>query len=210
MPAREPGQILEGEADVLAEGPGRTPGERSEGGALSRILVFVATDGGRIRRASLEVLSEARRQAQAAGLSVDALLVAADPNEYVEAVAAFGPSRILTISHDVFSEHRAQPLLAALSAAISFASPRLVLLASTESAKDVLGALAVRTSGAAIPDVASFWVDGATISALRPVMAAKQMARTSSDAARVLVSVRSGSYESGGISRVAPGPTPCV
>ena len=163
---------------------------------MSRVLVFVATDGGRIRRASLEVLSQARIQAAAAGMSVDALIVSDDPAAHTEGVAAFGPDRILTIEHAVFAEHRNQPLLAALTTAVRETSPRAVLMASTEAAKDVLGALSVRAGAAAIPDVASFTISADSISALRPVMAAKQLARTSSTEDCVLVSVRSGSYES--------------
>jgi electron transfer flavoprotein alpha subunit len=163
---------------------------------LSSVLVFVATDGGRIRRASLEVLSQARTQAAAAGMTVDALIVSDAPSAHVEGVAAFGPDRILTIEHPVFAEHRNQPLLSALATAIRETKPRAVLMASTEAGKDILGALAVRTSSAAIPDVASFAISGDSVSALRPVMAAKQLARTVSSADCVLVSVRSGSYES--------------
>ncbi|NNE70137.1 MAG: electron transfer flavoprotein subunit alpha/FixB family protein [Rhodothermales bacterium] len=162
---------------------------------MSRILVFVATDGGRIRRASLEVLSQAREQARDLGLAVDAVVLSDDPDSHVDAIAAYGPDRILTVQHGAFAQHRNQPVLAALAHVIKETGPRVVLMASTEAAKDVLGALAVRSGAAAIPDVASFEIKGDSVSALRPVMAAKQLARTTSDASTVLVSVRSGSYE---------------
>jgi electron transfer flavoprotein alpha subunit len=162
---------------------------------MSRILVYVATDGGRIRRSSLEVLSQARTQATALGMTVDALVIAESVAAHVQALAAFGPDRVLTVEHPVFATHRNQPLLAALAAGIDFSEPRAVVMASTEAAKDVLGALAIRTGSAAIPDVASFELGAASVSSLRPVMAAKQLARTESDASRVIISVRSGSYE---------------
>ncbi|MFT5515395.1 MAG: electron transfer flavoprotein alpha subunit [Rhodothermales bacterium] len=162
---------------------------------MSRILVYVATDGGRIRRASLEVLSQARKQATALGMTVDALVVSETAAAHAVALAAFGPDRVLTIEHPVFAAHRNQPLLSALAAGIGFSDPRAVVMASTEAAKDILGALAIRTGSAAIPDVASFDLGTTSIWTLRPVMAAKQLARTESDASRVIISVRSGSYE---------------
>jgi len=150
---------------------------------VSSVLVFVATDGGRIRRASLEVLSEVREQARNQGLTVDALIVSEAPEVHIDGVSEYGPDRILTVGHDVFAQHRNQPLIAAIVAAIGHASPRAVLMASTEGAKDILGALAIRTDSGAIPDVASFELGSDVIRALRPVMAAKELARTESSAA---------------------------
>lgn len=162
---------------------------------MSSVLVFVATDGGRIRRASLEVLTQAREQAATLGMSVDALVVSDRPSEFADDVASYGPDRVLTVEHPAFASHRNQPVLAALTEVVRKTDPRVVLMASTESAKDILGALAVRTGSAAIPDVASFEITPDAVNARRPVMAAKQLAPTSSEAGRVLVSVRSGSYE---------------
>jgi electron transfer flavoprotein alpha subunit len=74
------------------------------------------------------------------------------------------------------------------------ANPQLVVFASTELVKEILGALAVRVGAAVVPDVAQFDFDGTTLTALRPVMAAKKLARTETSHRRILVSVRSGSY----------------
>jgi electron transfer flavoprotein alpha subunit len=162
---------------------------------MSRILVYIATDGGRVRRSSLEVLSQARKQATALGMTVDVLVASESAAGHAETLAAFGPDRVLIVEHPVLATHRNQPLLAALAAGIEFSDPRAVVLASTEAAKDILGALAIRTGSAAIPDVASFELGATSVSTLRPVMAAKQLARTESTASRVIISVRSGSYE---------------
>ena len=162
---------------------------------MSRVLVFVAAEGSKVRRASLEVLSEARRQARLLGWQVDALVASEDPSAAVEKVAAYGPDRILTLADPTLAQHRTKPLLAALEAGIRKSGASIVLLSSTEAVKDVLGALAVRLDAGAIPDVASFEVASDGVTALRPVMAAKQLARVECKADRVLVSVRSGSYE---------------
>lgn len=162
---------------------------------MSSILVYVATHEGRIRRASLEVLSHARVQAAATGGTVDAVLVDPDPSAFVDRVARFGAARIFTVRHPLFRQHLNAPLTAALHAAASASGAGVFAMASTESVKDVLGALAVRWNAAALPDVATFTVGAGTVEVLRPVMAAKQLARVATSAPRVLVSVRSGSFD---------------
>src|SRR5690606_1038011 len=159
------------------------------------ILVYVATTGGRIKRSSLETLTRCRAVAREGGLRLDALLIDASPGTYVAEVSEYGPDRILTVTSTLFADHINPPLLAALVAAMEVSQPRLVAFASTESVKDILGALAARAGAAVIPDVASFEVSGQQVVALRPVMAAKKLARTISEAPCVLVSIRSGSYD---------------
>lgn len=162
---------------------------------MSSILVFISTHDGRIRRSSLEVLSHARSQAAAAGLGVDALLVGTDPGRHVDAVAAYGPERVFTVRHAAFESPLNALLTSALAAGVRASGARVVAMASTEAVKDVLGALSVRLSAPALPDVSGFTVDAAGVEALRPVMASRQLARVRADGAPVLVSVRSGSFD---------------
>lgn len=158
------------------------------------ILVFVAVAGGRPKRSSLEALCRARQIARRRGARLDVLVADKEISSVVAALARFGADRVLTVASPVLADPLNPVLLAAMEAGIRASDPFLVVFASSESVKDVLGALAIRTGGAALPDVAAFDVDGESVVALRPVMAAKQLARTVSSARPTLVSVRSGSY----------------
>ncbi|HEX8297591.1 MAG TPA: electron transfer flavoprotein subunit alpha/FixB family protein, partial [Rubricoccaceae bacterium] len=98
-------------------------------------------------------------------------------------------------------QHLNTPVVDALAAVVERARPAVVAFPSSEGVKDVLGALAARLDAPALPDVARFdlTADGA-VEALRPVMAAKFLARVRAElspeeGAPVLVSVRSGSYQ---------------
>lgn len=161
---------------------------------MSKILVYAAAQDGRIKRSSLEVLTRCRALAEAAGGTLEAVIVDPDPAALVEEVQRYGPARIYTVAHPVFRQHINTPLLAALAQVIAQAAPQVVAFASSEAVKDVLGALAVRTDAAALPDVAAFELIDGGVAATRPVMAAKFMARTEARADRVLVSVRAGAY----------------
>lgn len=165
---------------------------------MPTILSFVALSNGRPTRAALEVLTRSRAVAEAQGWDLAAVVLAPDASGAAAEAQRYGARAVYAVSDPLFRNPLNTPILAALEAVIEKAQPAVVAFPSTEGVKDVLGALAVRTGGAAVPDVAGFEVTDGAVEALRPVMAAKFLARTRAEAPAgkpVLVSVRSGSYE---------------
>ena len=161
---------------------------------MKNILTFIAVQDGKIKRSSLETLTHCRELSATNGMQLDAALITDDAAGYVDTLAQYGPNRIYTISSELFDQHLNAPLIAALAAIINKAQPDVVAFASSESVKDILGALSIRVNGVPLPDVASFHLVEDGVEAVRPVMAAKILARTKATGNPVLVSVRSGSY----------------
>ncbi len=162
---------------------------------MGKLLSVVTVQDGTIKRASLEVLTHARTLAIQGGHTLEAVLIGDQAAGFVDDVAQYGASHIYTISDPLFRNALNSPWLEALDVAIRKAQPSVVAMASSETVKDFLGALAIRMDAAVLPDVASFSLSADGVSAVRPVMAAKLMARTEATGSLVLVSVRSGSYE---------------
>lgn len=162
---------------------------------MPSILSFVALSNGRPTRASLEVLTRSCAVAEAQGWDLAAVVLAPDASGAAAEAQRYGARTVYAVSDPVFETPLNPPILAALEAVIAQAQPAVVAFPSTEGVKDILGALAVRTGGAAVPDVASFEVKDGGVEALRPVMAAKFLARTRAEGEPILVSVRSGSYQ---------------
>jgi electron transfer flavoprotein alpha subunit len=162
---------------------------------MSSILCYLSVQDGRVKRSALEAMSHAREVASSQGWTLDAALLGSKAADLAGEAAGYGANRVFIVKDPVFDSHLNAPLLAALQAVVQAASPRLVVAASTESVKDVLGALAVRCDAAVLPDVASFSAEEERIVCERPVMAAKKLARTETSHPLVFVSVRSGSYE---------------
>ncbi len=167
---------------------------------MPTILSFVALSNGQLTRASLEVLTRCRALAAEQGADLAAVVLAPNAGAAgaaAEAAQRYGAQTVYTVADPAFEHALNAPVLQALEAVIEKAQPSLVAFPSTEGVKDVLGALAVRTGGAVVADVAEFEMKDGGVEALRPVMAAKFLARTRAEAAAgtpVLVSVRSGSY----------------
>lgn len=162
---------------------------------MSTLLVYIAVNDGKIKRSSLEVLSRCKALADAQGHTVAALVIAPNAASYANVIAAYGAETVYTIDNPLFGSHLNAPLVAVLAAAVRHIDPAVVAFASTEAVKDVLGALAVDVEAAVVSDVAAFDLVDGGVEAVRPAMAAKLMMRTRTTGDRVLVSVRSGSYD---------------
>ncbi|MGD8427681.1 MAG: electron transfer flavoprotein subunit alpha/FixB family protein [Balneolaceae bacterium] len=162
---------------------------------MSNLLTHIAISDGKIKRSSLEVLSHLRKQAEKHGHSVEAVIIDTEPANYVDQVKAYGPSKIYTVEDPVFKTHLNTPLLDALSEVMEKADPYIFAFASTESTKDILGALAARHEAAVLSDVSEFELTDDGIEAKRPVMAAKILSKNEASGEKIFVSVRSGSYD---------------
>jgi len=162
---------------------------------MKPILVFLSVQDGRIKRSSLEAMTRAREVASEQGADLHAALLGSKSSELATEASNHGATTIYLLSDPVFDSHLNAPVIAGLEAVIRKSDPRLLVMASTEAVKDVLGSLSVRLDAAVLPDVASFDVAGEEVVCQRPVMAAKMLATTHSSHSLVIVSVRSGSYE---------------
>jgi len=162
---------------------------------MSTILTHIAITDGKIKRSSLEVLSRAKQLADQGGHSVEAVILDPDASSFTGQVAKFGASKIYTLENPIFKNHINTAILRGLSKVTELAQPSIVAFASTEGTKDILGALAAHLDAAVLPDVSSFDVNGETVQAARPVMAAKIMGNVEAKGDIILLSVRSGSYD---------------
>ncbi|WP_138430302.1 electron transfer flavoprotein subunit alpha/FixB family protein [Fodinibius saliphilus] len=162
---------------------------------MSTLLTHIAISDGKIKRSSLEVLSHMRQLAEANGHTAEAVIIDAEASNYVDEVKKYGPSTIYTVEDPIFENHMNTPLLKALSKVMDEADPYIVGFGSTESTKDILGALAANQDAAVLSDVSEFELTDAGIKAKRPVMAAKILSDNIAEGDTILVSVRSGSYD---------------
>lgn len=162
---------------------------------MSTILTHIAISDGKVKRSSLEVLSRCTQLANDNGHESEAVIIDAKASEYVDQVKQYGASKIYVVEDPIFKNHINTPLLKALSKVMEQANPYLFAFASTEGTKDILGALAANQDAAVLSDVSEFHLIDGGISAKRPVMAAKILSSNEAKADKILVSVRSGSYE---------------
>jgi len=162
---------------------------------MGTILTNIAISDGKIKRSSLEVLSHCRKLADDNGHVVEAVVMDENASSFTEEIQKYGAKKIYTVENPAFKQPVNTVLLNALSAVIEKADPTVIAFASTESIKDILGALAMRFNAGVLSDVASFELIDGGIEGKRPIMAAKLLEKAQAKGDKVIVSVRSGSYD---------------
>jgi electron transfer flavoprotein alpha subunit len=82
-----------------------------------------------------------------------------------------------------------------LSVAIEKIQPTLVAMGSSESSKDVLGAIAANVTAPALADMSEYDLTENGVKGKRPVMASKIISNVEAGGSPVVITVRSGSYD---------------
>ncbi|MBN2430045.1 MAG: electron transfer flavoprotein subunit alpha/FixB family protein [Acidobacteria bacterium] len=133
-------------------------------------LVFIESRNGKIRKSSLETLTQARHLAGELGTTVDAVVFG--PPEATDPLKAYGPRRIFQVSTepDVLSRDN---WIAFLEGLVRREEPAYVLAAATATGKDLLPGVAARFARSVVQDVTEITVDGGTMLIKRPIYAGK-------------------------------------
>lgn len=162
---------------------------------MSTLLTIISVNDGKIKRSSLEVLSRCNELAQKHSLASAALVMDADATGVADQLQNYGAETIYTIENPIFKNHLNTPVLKALSRAIDQINPSLVAFGSSESTKDILGALAANKKAAVLSDMSEFDLTDNGVKGKRPVMASKIISSVEASGTPVIISVRSGSYD---------------
>lgn len=162
---------------------------------MSILLTYISVNDGKVKRSSLEVLSRCNEIAGEFELKSAALIIDPNAEKIAPIISDYGPSVIYTIEDKIFKNHLNAPLLKALSKAVDEIQPRLLAFASTESSKDILGALSANKNAPALADMSEFELTDDGVKGKRPVMASKIISSVEAQGSPVFISVRSGSYD---------------
>ncbi len=150
-------------------------------------VVFVEHRNGKVRKASLESLSVARRLADEMGAAVDAVVV--DGPGVAEAVKACGPDTLHLVTAQASGPSR-DAVVEALEKAVAEAAPAFVLAGATAVGKDILPAVAARFGRSVLQDVTALKAAEGTLRAIRPIFAGKALETTRLTGAPSFVTLR--------------------
>ncbi len=137
------------------------------------ILVFCELKDGKIRKASLEALSEARKLSGEA--PVAALFVGASCAGSSDA-AAFGADAIIKVEGPALGAYSSDLFAAVIADAVKAKGATALLGAATPLGKDVLPRVAAKLDAGYAAEVTSLALVGGKLQAIRPVYAGKAFA----------------------------------
>ena len=136
------------------------------------ILVYCELKDGKIRKPSLEALSEARRLADGAGLPVGALFVGSALTGAEEA-AAYGADTVIKVEGASLAAYSSDAFADAIAGAVKAKGASILLAAATSTGKDVTPRVAARLDAGYAAEVTGLSMQGGKLQAQRPVYAGK-------------------------------------
>ena len=139
---------------------------------MAGILVFVEQRKSEIRKASLQALSEAKRQ----GGAVSAVLPGSGIGEAAAGLGAWGADKIYVADDPNLELYSSDGYAEVVVKAVEQAQPSAIFFAGTAMGRDLAPTVAARLGVGAIPDVVGLTLDGETFSACRPVYSGKAVA----------------------------------
>ena len=149
-----------------------------------KFLVFIEQRDGKIRKASLEALSLARKLG---GGPAAAVLPGKGVTALANDLGAYGAGTAYVADRDDLALYSNKGYVGALDAAATKCSPDAVLIAATAMGKDVAPRFAARHDVSVLADVMDLRVEGDRLVAWRPVYSGKARAEVDCGAASLQI-----------------------
>jgi len=143
---------------------------------MATILTFAEHRDGKLRRASLEVLSEARRLAGPLGATVTSVVLGPGSESLSGELAAYGADRVQVFDDAALGTYATEAYARALGQAIADAKPAVVLVPFTAMGKDLAPRVAAKIGAGLASDCVALSASGGKLVARRPLYAGKAYA----------------------------------
>jgi electron transfer flavoprotein alpha subunit len=143
---------------------------------VALILAFAEARDGKLRRSSLETVSEARRLAGLLGAQVEAVVVGPGTEALAGELAAYGADRVRVFDDAALAAYATEPYARALAQTIAETKPSVVLVPFTAMGKDLAPRVAARVGAGLVSDCVAFEVKDGRLTARRPMYAGKAYA----------------------------------
>jgi len=147
---------------------------------------------GAIRKVSHEVVTGARRLADAlgAGANVDALVLAAGPVRGTDQLGGFGADKVITLTNARFGMYAPEGYARAIAERVNTAGYGAVLFAASAMGKDLAPRVAARLGRPLVQDITELSVAGGAVVAIRPVYAGKALLKVRVAGSPAVLSLR--------------------
>jgi len=157
---------------------------------MAGILTFAEHREGKLRRPSLEAVSEAKRLAATLGGPVAAVLIGSGVEGLAAELGAYGADVVHVFDQPELAHYATEPFARALAQAAQESQASAVLVPFTAMGKDLAPRVAVRLKAGLVSDCVALTAKGGTLEARRPVYAGKAYATVAWKGGLPLASLR--------------------
>jgi electron transfer flavoprotein alpha subunit len=143
---------------------------------MATILTFAEQRDGKLRRASLETVSEAKRLGGALGATVAAVVIGPGAEALAGELASYGADTVHVFDDAGFAAYATESYARALAQAVTETKASVVLVPFTATGKDLAPRVAAKLGAGLASDCVALSVVGGRLAARRPTYAGKAYA----------------------------------
>ncbi|HKV72496.1 MAG TPA: electron transfer flavoprotein subunit alpha/FixB family protein [Gemmatimonadales bacterium] len=141
---------------------------------MTTVLAVCEQRDGLLRKVSSEVVTGARRIADALGAEVEALVLGSGPATGADQLGGFGADRVVTLTGDGFGTYAPEGYAKAVADRAKTGAAVVVCAASAQG-RDLAPRIAAKLGTGLAADVTDVTVEGGALMAIRPVYAGKAL-----------------------------------
>ena len=157
---------------------------------MTTVLAVCEQRDGALRKVSSEVVTGARRIADALGAEVEALVLSAGPASGADQLGGFGADRVVTLTADGFGTYAPEGYAKAVADRAHGMGAAVVVCAASAQGKDLAPRIAAKLGTGLAADVTDVMVEGGALMAIRPVYAGKALLKVKLTGTPAVLSLR--------------------
>ena len=143
------------------------------------ILTFAETRDGKLRRASLEAVSEARRLADGLGVQVECVVVGSGVKPLAAELGSYGADRVHVFDAPELAAYATEIHARAVAQVVASSKPGIVLIPFTAAGKDLAPRVAAKLGAGLASDCVALEIKDGKLQARRPMYSGKAFATVS-------------------------------
>jgi electron transfer flavoprotein alpha subunit len=154
------------------------------------ILVYIEVREGKVKKSSLEVLSEAKRRADELGQDTFAVLVGHGLESLAPEVSQYGAKKVIVLDNPILSSYSPSGYAHALAGLCQEINPEVIFFTATSMGKDLSPRLAAQLGVSLASDCIQTAVKEGKLEFLRPIYAGKALATFRFKSSPIIASLR--------------------
>ena len=160
---------------------------------MPNIAVFIEQRDGALKKVAWQMMSEARRIADASGGEVWGVFLGTDPSAAATEAGKYGADKVFSASGEEFNQYNSEIFGTALAAFCKSAGPDILLIGSTAMGKDLGPKVAAKLECACISDAVGLKYEGGW-EVRRPIFAGKCFTDVTFKSAMAVVGIRPNAF----------------
>ena len=157
---------------------------------MSHVLAVLEQRDGALRKVSQEVVTGARRLADALGGEVHALVLGSGAVQGTDVSGRYGADKVITATNAGFGQYAPEGFARAVTERAKAGGYGAVVFAASAQGKDLAPRVAAQLGVPLAADVTDVAVDGGKVTVTRPVYAGKAMLKVKVNASPAVLSLR--------------------